>query len=102
MRYLDYVEVDYNMPRRQHADGDSWSWIARCSTVRPPLVGDLVGIGDGEIDGGGICIGRIVRVDPEVRSSRPLEWSFDEEWIYVRVAPINFEIVNLGDWSGYQ
>lgn len=100
MKFLDYVEVDYNSPRRDKELGAE-CWIARTSEVRPPKVGDLVGIGDGEIDGGGICIGRVLKVDPTVRQfshSTQSGGNQVETFVYLWVAPIEFNIIDKGFW----
>lgn len=98
MRFLDYVEVDYNMPLRQNPNLPEGvrTWIARTSEVRTPAKGEIVAIGDGEIDGGGVTLGRIIKVDPEVRTSTG-EYPF----VYVWVSPIDFEIIDKGLAGGY-
>jgi hypothetical protein len=95
MRFLDYVEVDYNSPLRHHKDLDRPTWIARTSEVRPPLVGDLVAIGDGLIDGGGVTLGRVLKVDTHVRRFAQIDPDH-ETFIYVWVSPIEFDIADKG------
>lgn len=96
MRFLPYVEVDYNSPLRTHPKLETRTWIARVSEVRPPVVGDLVAIGDGEIDGGGVTLGRVVKADPTVRKLTHPRGPFDETFLYVWVTPIEYEIVDKG------
>lgn len=101
MNQLPYVEVDYNMARRLHPDETMPTWIARCSEVDPPKVNELVAIGDGEIDGGGIMLGRVRKVNLERQSLTPPRGRYPEYYIYVWVTPIEFEVKDLGFIDGH-
>lgn len=91
LQWIPQLETDFNRPAKMNDNGNL-EWFGRMFAYSDRVeaeVGELVFIvgGDHPVDGTPGVLGRITRVDPEIKHGRT---PFDN-WNYVRAEQVDFE-----------